>query len=77
LGNATWFGKNSRFNARIVKAIPVDVGVITALRLLPPTFHADPADRIITATAIKFGMKLATKDRLILASGAVEIWSAD
>jgi len=72
-GFTTWIAKAT--NPRIVKVIPVDIDVIRTQRKLPDFFHADPADRIITATALHYGMKLATKDRLIVASGAVEIWS--
>ena len=33
---------------------------------LPGVFHADPADRIITATAMTMGIPLITKDEKIL-----------
>lgn len=33
---------------------------------LPPTFHGDPADRILVATAAAYGARLATRDRRIL-----------
>lgn len=32
---------------------------------LPPSFPGDPADRLIYATAVEHGLKLATKDRAI------------
>ena len=36
---------------------------------LPGTFHADPADRFIVATAIEMGLKLITRDQHILSYG--------
>ena len=33
---------------------------------LPGEFHGDPADRIITATALEHGVPLVTKDRRLL-----------
>ena len=39
------------------------------------SFHSDPADQIITATARILGLPLVTSDRRILASSEVEtIW---
>ena len=37
---------------------------------LPPPFHSDPADRILTATARLEGLTLVTRDRRILAYAA-------
>ncbi len=56
--------------------LPVTVEVILAQRQLPDSFHADPADRLITATSIQYGYPLATKDQKIIDSGACEIWEA-
>ena len=38
---------------------------------LPPTFHRDPADRVIVSTARIFGATLLTCDRRIIKSGLV------
>ena len=38
---------------------------------LPDTFHRDPADRIIVATARVLGATLLTRDSRIIASGLV------
>lgn len=38
-----------------------------------PAFSRDPADRIITATAIELGVPLATHDGEITRSGVVEV----
>ena len=43
---------------------------------LPGEFHADPADRIITATALTMGIPLVTRDEKILAYPYVNtIWA--
>ena len=39
---------------------------------LPDTFHRDPADRILVATARVLGATLLTQDQRIIASGLVE-----
>ena len=39
---------------------------------LPDTFHRDPADRILVATARVLGATLLTQDRRIITSGLVE-----
>ena len=42
-------------------------GIAVQSNYLPGTFHADPADRILVATARAYDMPLVTKDRRILA----------
>jgi PIN domain nuclease of toxin-antitoxin system len=56
--------------------IPVDYKLVMAQRILPETFHADPADRLIVTSAITSGIPLATHDSKILSSGAtgLDIW---
>lgn len=58
----------------ICKVLPVDTAVVSAQRLLPETFHPDPADRLITATALLSAYPLFTKDNRIIDSGVVDIW---
>lgn len=60
----------------IVTVLPADIDVVFAQRKLPDTFHGDPADRLITATSVLSGYRLATHDQRIVNSGACEIWSA-
>lgn len=60
----------------IVQVIPLDVAVALALNQLPESFHGDPADRIIAATARAFDLPLATRDGAIRSSRAVRLWSA-
>jgi len=61
-------------NPDIVTVLPADIAVVIAQRKLPETFHGDPADRLITATALLSGYPLATRDQRILDSGVCEIW---
>ena len=59
-----------------VTLIPMDVAVILSLDNLPTTFHGDPADRIIVATARAHGLPLATRDVNIRRSRVAKIWRA-
>ena len=45
-----------------------------ALDQLPQSFHGDPADRLIVATAHTHGLPLATRVCAIQASGVIPIW---
>jgi PIN domain nuclease of toxin-antitoxin system len=49
-----------------VRFVPVDNTISLRSVSLPDPFHADPADRIITATAMTMGLPLVTKDEKIL-----------
>jgi PIN domain nuclease of toxin-antitoxin system len=49
----------------VVEILPLDLAVILELNRLPKSFHGDPADRIIVATARAFGVALPTHDRQI------------
>jgi PIN domain nuclease of toxin-antitoxin system len=58
-----------------VRFMPVDNTIALRSVALPGAFHADPADRIITATALTTGMPLVTKDEKIRACSFVRtIW---
>jgi PIN domain nuclease of toxin-antitoxin system len=59
---------------RIVTVLPLGVEVVQALDELPPSFHGDPADRLIVATARTHRLALATQDRSIRRSRLVRIW---
>jgi PIN domain nuclease of toxin-antitoxin system len=50
-----------------VRFVPVDNAIALRSVSLPGTFHADPADRIIAATALVMGLPLVTKDEKIRA----------
>jgi PIN domain nuclease of toxin-antitoxin system len=55
--------------------VPVDNEIAVKSVQLPGVFHKDPADRIIVATARKYGVPLVTMDRKIHAYPHVQtIW---
>ncbi len=70
----TWIREAT--NPDFISFLPVDIDVVLTQRILPNSFHADPADRLITATAIISDFALATHDNRILESGVCEIWKA-
>lgn len=49
-----------------IQFIPVDNWIASKSVDLPELLHSDPADRIIIATALRFGAKLLTRDKRIL-----------
>ncbi len=49
-----------------VRFMPVDNTISLRSVTLPGQFHPDPADRIITATAMTMGLPLVTRDDKIL-----------
>ena len=55
--------------------LPLNADVAIALDDLPETFHGDPADRMIVATARANGLPLATHDKAIRKSHLVKIWT--
>jgi PIN domain nuclease of toxin-antitoxin system len=57
-----------------VTLLPLDVATTLALDRLPKSFHGDPADRIIVATARAHDLPLATADAAIRRSRVVRIW---
>jgi PIN domain nuclease of toxin-antitoxin system len=60
--------------AGVVEIVPLDVEVVIALADLPATFHGDPADRLIVATARVHRLPLATHDRAIRRSRLTRAW---
>jgi PIN domain nuclease of toxin-antitoxin system len=59
---------------RMISVLPLNVEVVLALDSLPASFHGDPADRLIVATARAHAMPLATHDAAIRRSRAVKLW---
>jgi PIN domain nuclease of toxin-antitoxin system len=45
-----------------VRTLPITPAIAAAAVALPSSFHGDPADRLIYATAVEYGMRLVTKD---------------
>ena len=61
---------------RMITVLPLDTAVILALDSLPRSFHGDPADRLIVATARSRRLPLATHDAAIRRSRAVALWKS-
>lgn len=59
---------------RILTVLPMDVKVIATLDKLPSSFHGDPADRMIAATAKAYSLPLATRDDRIRRSRVAKLW---
>jgi PIN domain nuclease of toxin-antitoxin system len=49
-------------NLNFVNFVPVDEDIALGAVMLPDDFHKDPTDRIIVATARKFGAPIVTAD---------------
>jgi PIN domain nuclease of toxin-antitoxin system len=56
-----------------VQLLPLSPEVAVGSTQLPGTFHRDPADQIIVATARQYGCPLVTMDRLIRAYPHVQL----
>jgi PIN domain nuclease of toxin-antitoxin system len=69
---ADWIARAA--DPRMISVLPLDVAVILAAESLPPSFHGDPADRLIVATARAHSMPLATHDAAIRKSRAISLW---
>ena len=59
---------------RMLSIVPLDVKVVLSLNALPESFHGDPADRLIVASARAHSMPLATHDSNIRRSRAARLW---
>jgi len=58
-----WFDEVSQIDG--IRFIPVDNEIGIKSTVLPGTFHKDPADRMIVATARKLAISLVTADEKI------------
>jgi PIN domain nuclease of toxin-antitoxin system len=58
----------------VVQLYPLDTAVILAINELPTSFHGDPADRVIVATARAHELRLATHDGRIRRSRLARLW---
>lgn len=56
----------------VVRILPVDASVVIAVDQLPDSFHGDPADRMIVATALAHRLPLMTMDGSIRKSRVVK-----
>ena len=69
----SWLATVAKIDA--VRFIPLDVEIALKSVDLPGSFHKDPADRMIVATARKLAVPLVTKDEKIRAYAHVKtIW---
>lgn len=57
--------------APLVRRVSISPAVAAEVAGLPDSFHRDPADRIIVASARTIGATLLTQDRRIIESGLV------
>jgi len=60
---------------RMISVLPLGIEVVGALAALPASFHGDPADRLIVATARAYAMPLATRDAAIRRSRVARLWN--
>ncbi len=58
----------------VVQIAPLSADVVVAVDQLPASFHGDPADRLIVATAKAMNLPLATHDKGIRRSRTVQLW---
>ena len=59
-----------------VQVVPVSPEVVVEMNRLPESFHRDPADRLIVATARVMQAPVATRDARIRSSRLVRLWKA-
>lgn len=55
----------------LVQRTSVSPAVAAQVAMLPPTFHRDPVDRILVATALVHGATLLTQDERLVDAGLV------
>ena len=60
---SSWLSTVDRLSG--LRFVPIDNPIAVGSVNLPGEFHQDPADRIIVATARRFGAPLVTQDRRI------------
>jgi PIN domain nuclease of toxin-antitoxin system len=60
---------------RSVQLVPITSAIAAEVAVLPETFHRDPADRLIVATARVLKLPLLSRDARILRSRLVSRWS--
>ena len=68
----TWLRRAT--SADMLTILPLGAETVIAVNELPDSFHGDPADRIIVATARSHDIHLATHDEAIRRSRLVKLW---
>ena len=61
-------------SAAVVRMCPITPTIASEISRLPASFHQDPADRLIVATARVHHIPLATMDRKIISARLTKIW---
>lgn len=69
---STWLRRATATD--MLTVLPLNADGVIAVDELPTTFHGDPADRMIVATARAHDLPLATHDEAIKKSRLVKIW---
>jgi PIN domain nuclease of toxin-antitoxin system len=65
----------SALNRSLVQVLPIDATIARMANELPGTFHEDPADRLIAATALHLNLAIITSDINIRSYSTVRsIW---
>jgi PIN domain nuclease of toxin-antitoxin system len=68
----TWLRRATAVD--MLTILPLDADAAIEVNELPATFHGDPADRMIVATARAYDLPLVTHDEAIRKSRLVKIW---
>ncbi|MGB0680493.1 MAG: type II toxin-antitoxin system VapC family toxin [Polyangiales bacterium] len=55
----------------LVRLVPLSASIAAEVAALPNSFHRDPADRILVATARVLGLTMLTRDRRIVDAALV------
>lgn len=69
---STWLRRATA--ADMLTVLPLNSDAVIEVDELPATFHGDPADRMIVATARAHDLPLATHDGAIKKSRLVKLW---
>jgi PIN domain nuclease of toxin-antitoxin system len=69
---STWLRRATA--ADMLTVLPLNADTVIAVNDLPASFHGDPADRMIVATARANDLPLATRDVAIKKSRLVKLW---
>ncbi len=68
----TWI--EAAASPRTVNLLDVSPAIAKQLLHFPRSFHRDPADRLIVATARALDLPVLTRDQAIRRSGLVRLW---
>jgi PIN domain nuclease of toxin-antitoxin system len=67
IGLQTWLQRATA--APLVERVGITPQIAAEVAVLPASFHRDPADRLLVATARVLGLKLVTEDQRIIDAG--------